>query len=261
MPDALCNGVRIHYEVEGAGPPLLLHIGLFGSLEDWYETGYVAALRDTYRLVLIDPRGQGRSDNPRDSAAYAPDERVRDVIAVLDDLGIGRTHFWGYSLGGRVGYALAASAPNRLASLIVGGADPYPREDGRPDDDPWLKLLREGMAALVADCELHDAEFFASPGERARWLALDAEAMMAACRALFDDPGVADALSTMALPALIYRGTDDSPEPAERSAMAMPEAIFVPLEGLDHAQAINCGDLVLPHVCPFLERVTASDSR
>jgi pimeloyl-ACP methyl ester carboxylesterase len=255
MPYSSNGGIRIHYEVVGSGPPLVLHIGGFGALEDWHDAGYVAALRDAYRLVLIAPRGQGRSDAPHDPAAYSPNKRVGDVLTVLDAEGIERAHFWGYSLGGGVGFALAVRAGDRLASLIVGGADPYSRTDRAGDAHPWLPLLHRGMAALVADCERDDHAFFVSPGERARWLALDPEAMAAALTAEPVTEGVAAALPDVATPTLLYRGTEDNPEPAARAVGAMPHATFVPLPGLDHAQAINRSDLVLPHVRPFLERV------
>jgi pimeloyl-ACP methyl ester carboxylesterase len=47
------DGVRIHYEVEGDGPPLVLQHGFTDSLMVWYERGYVDALRHLYRLILI----------------------------------------------------------------------------------------------------------------------------------------------------------------------------------------------------------------
>jgi pimeloyl-ACP methyl ester carboxylesterase len=258
MPRASNAEVRIRYEVVGSGPPLVLHIGAFGALEDWHDAGYVTALRDAYRLVLIDPRGQGQSDAPHDAAAYAPDKRVGDVLAVLDAERIERAHFWGYSLGGGVGFALATRAGDRLASLVAGGADPYPRTDRSGDAHPWLPLLRRGMAALVADCERQDPSFFVSPGERARWLALDPKAMTAALTAEPVTAGVAAVLSRLETPALLYRGTEDNPEPSARAARTMPRATFVPLPGLDHAQAINRSDLVLPHVRSFLERVVTA---
>src|ERR671910_1840210 len=125
MPYAANNGIRIRYEIDGSGPPLLLHIGFAGWLENWTDAGYVAALRETYRLVLLDPRGQGRSDGPHDSAAYSANHRVGDVLAVLDAEEIDRAHFWGYSMGGQVGYALGRLAPERVASLVLGGATPF----------------------------------------------------------------------------------------------------------------------------------------
>jgi pimeloyl-ACP methyl ester carboxylesterase len=95
MPFATNDGVRIRYEVEGSGPPLLLHIGYFLGMEDWAVEGYVAALADRYRLVMLDPRGQGRSDAPHTPGAYTLDNRVRDVLAVLDAAGIEKTLFLG----------------------------------------------------------------------------------------------------------------------------------------------------------------------
>jgi pimeloyl-ACP methyl ester carboxylesterase len=80
MPYATHDGVRIYYETEGSGPPLLLHAGLSMSLNDWRDFGYVNALRDDYRLILLDPRGHGQSDKPHDPIAYAYNLLVGDVV-------------------------------------------------------------------------------------------------------------------------------------------------------------------------------------
>ena len=53
------GGVRIHFEVEGEGPALVLQHGFTESVQDWYEAGYVEALKSDYRLILIDARGRG----------------------------------------------------------------------------------------------------------------------------------------------------------------------------------------------------------
>ena len=58
MPYATGSGVRIHYEVEGSGAPLVLHPGFMGSVDDWYSAGSVDALKGENTLVLIDPRGR-----------------------------------------------------------------------------------------------------------------------------------------------------------------------------------------------------------
>ena len=118
------DGVRIHYEVEGDGPPLVLMHWLTGSLEDWRVFGYVDALKENYRLILIDARGQGQSDKPHDPAAYALEKQAADIVAVLDELGVDQAHYFGYSLGAELGWALAKYAPDRLSSLIIGGASP-----------------------------------------------------------------------------------------------------------------------------------------
>ena len=61
MPYAHSGSVRIHYRVEGEGPALVLQHGFSESVVDWYEAGYVDALRPVYRLILIDARGHGAS--------------------------------------------------------------------------------------------------------------------------------------------------------------------------------------------------------
>ncbi len=156
MPYAANDGVRIRYEVAGSGPPLVLHIGFAGWLENWVDAGYVAALRDAYRLILLDPRGQGRSDGPHDPAAYSMLHRAGDVLAVLDTEGIERAHFWGYSMGGHLGYALGRLISDRVASLILGGAAPFGGNPRPPDGDAMIAGLRQGMAGLVA---VWEAEF------------------------------------------------------------------------------------------------------
>src|SRR3954447_26749762 len=74
MPYASNDGVRIYYEREGSGPPLVLHHGFTRSLEGWRDNGYADVLNTEYELILMDARGHGRSDKPHDPAAYAPEQ-------------------------------------------------------------------------------------------------------------------------------------------------------------------------------------------
>ena len=256
MPFASNDGVRIRYETVGSGPPLLLHIGgVGGALEDWFDAGYVSALQNEYQLIILDPRGQGQSDKPHDSAAYTWTERVGDVCAVIDAVGIERVHFWGYSLGGMVGYRLGAYAQDRLSSVILGGASPFAPVQATVEENPLFQGLQLGMVEMVAMFEQNDPSFWASDGERTRWLAADADALSAAMRVLFISPGLDDELSTITVPTLIYCGANDNPTPKSQAAQKMPNATFVSLEGLDHAGAINRSELVLPHVLAFLAQV------
>ncbi len=57
MAYAINRGVRIHYQVEGDGAPLVLQHGLFWSVESWSRVGYVDALKPYYRLIMIDAEG------------------------------------------------------------------------------------------------------------------------------------------------------------------------------------------------------------
>jgi pimeloyl-ACP methyl ester carboxylesterase len=152
MPYVDNDGVRIHYQVEGEGPPLVLQHGFSESVVDWYEVGYVDALRSDYRLVLIDARGHGASDKAHDPDAYELERRVADVVAVLDGLAIETAFFWGYSMGGWIGFGTPKYARQRIRALVIGGQHPYAR-----NMEPLRQIARRGLAqgseAFVAAME------------------------------------------------------------------------------------------------------------
>lgn len=93
MPYVDNNGVRIHYQVEGDDPPLVLQHGFTSSMRRWYLYDYVDALKSDYQLILVDARGHGQSDKPHDPDAYDVSLMARDVVAVLDALQLDKVHF------------------------------------------------------------------------------------------------------------------------------------------------------------------------
>jgi pimeloyl-ACP methyl ester carboxylesterase len=256
MPYAINDGVRIHYEIEGDGPPLVLHTGFMGNIQRWHYTGYADSLRDEYRLIILDPRGQGASDKPHDVAAYALANFVGDVVAVLDDAGIDQASFFGYSLGANVGFAAAVFAPSRFISLILGGGDPYvevPQTLALPDWRDDVALLRQGMRVYIEQVE---QRFGPLPDVmRTQWLNNDGQALAASLEAFQSSPNLEDRIVNVPHPVLIFCGTEDTDvyEPARRASKAMPNARFVSFEGLDHLQVFSSSELVLPHVRAFLK--------
>src|ERR1044072_8927424 len=120
MPFVINRGVRIHYETLGTGPALVMHHGTFGSGADWIDVGYVEAVKADHRVILPDARGHGQSDKPHEASAYELALRTTDVLAVLDELGIRKADYFGYSLGGWIGFDLAKRAPDRFRSFILG---------------------------------------------------------------------------------------------------------------------------------------------
>ena len=104
-------------------PALMLVHGSALSSAVWRGLGYVAALREHYRVLLPDLRGHGRSDTPHDEDAYAMESIVGDLVAVLDAVGVRQVHYLGYSFGARAGLALAVTAPTtpRHSSRISAG--------------------------------------------------------------------------------------------------------------------------------------------
>jgi pimeloyl-ACP methyl ester carboxylesterase len=109
-------------------------------------------LHVVHRLILIDARGHGASDKPHDPDAYELNRRVADVVAVLDALDIAKALFWGYSMGGWIGFGIAKYAKERVRALVIGGQQPYARSM-----ESLRHMVRSGIAqgsgAFVAGME------------------------------------------------------------------------------------------------------------
>jgi pimeloyl-ACP methyl ester carboxylesterase len=251
MPYARNGKVKIYYEVEGEGPPLVMLHGLTGSGEGWRESGYVDALKDEYRLILMDFRGHGKSDKPRDPAQYTVENIVGDVTAVLDRLGIKTACFHGYSFGGGICYELARRIPGRIKALIIGGcgAQNPPREmlEGQS------KLFESGAENIVAAYEQNGP---LPPDVKAHILANDYQALAAVCKGMMTFPPVINYVPEMKMPILLYAGERDFGFQAvvETSKM-LPDATLVSLPGLDHMLGGGSADLVVPHFKRFLAPV------
>jgi pimeloyl-ACP methyl ester carboxylesterase len=249
MPYAVNQGVRNHYQIEGDGQPLVLQHGFTDSLETWYDLGYVDALKPHYRLILIDARGHGASDKPHDPDAYDRERNVADITTVLDDLDIPKAHYFGYSMGGGIGFAVARYAPERVHSLIIGGANPYPPTQAGPDR--MLEALKQGADAIPSILGVP-----LSPAVRTRLVKNDVEALIALRTKALQSTGFAEILPTMKMPCLLYVGEDDPVCADNRKCAAiMPNVTFFSIPGLGHADTFIRSDLVLPHVMQFLATV------
>ena len=121
MPFAIHDGDRIHYETYGEGPPLIIQHGLFSSGADMSYPQFVEAVSGTFRMIFTDSLGHGESDMNDDPSHYTMEHRAGDICAVLDAEGIERAHYFGYSMGGWIGTAMAKYNPERLLSLCVAG--------------------------------------------------------------------------------------------------------------------------------------------
>ncbi len=198
MPYVRSQGLRIDYHVEGHGPPLVCQHGFGDSLESWYELGYVDALKDEYQLILIDARGHGASDKPHEPEAYSFPNVTADVVAVLDALTVTHAHYFGFSMGGKNGFALAAYAPERLRSLSVLG-DTAAAQAHAPLEF-WIAALRHGPEAVAS---LWAREEPVSPAMRQRLVANDSEALIAQRLQRKEPVGLDDILPTLPIPCLL----------------------------------------------------------
>jgi pimeloyl-ACP methyl ester carboxylesterase len=162
MPFAISDGVKIHYELQGSGEPLVLLPGQASDHHSWDDV--LEDYSGKHQLVLVDYRGTGQSDMPT-SPPYSTRLFANDIIAVLDDAGMDRAHAFGVSFGGRVGQWLGIDHSQRLGGLVLGCTTPGNAHGvKRPDDvvaffanppaDPEL-AFRQRMALFVTD-EFYD---------------------------------------------------------------------------------------------------------
>ncbi len=151
MPFAELNGGRIHYQIDGPGgdasgaPVVVLSHSLGTSLSMWDRQAPSLALH--FRVLRYDTRGHGASSVT--PGPYAIEQLARDVLGLLDGLGIGRAHFCGLSLGGMIGMWLGVYAPGRLNKLVlantatrIGSADSW--------NARIAKVMQSGLEPVAA---------------------------------------------------------------------------------------------------------------
>jgi pimeloyl-ACP methyl ester carboxylesterase len=255
------QGVNIYYEVEGQGPALVFAHGATGNLDAWRNYGYVDRLKNHYTLILFDLRGHGRSDKPHAVEAYHYRLQASDVIAVLDTLQVGQTHFWGYSLGATIGFALAKHYPQRIHSLILGGSSPY--SEVRPLTEPpsrSLQIMRNGIQGGANVVVQGARELFGeiTPHYEARLRNLDYQAQAALMEYLdYHLPSLEDVLPTMNMPCLVYMADDDDPKfvHTQEYVKQMPNATFLGIPGHNHLTINTDLDAFVPQILDFLATV------
>ena len=262
MPFVNNNGVKIHYEVEGQGSPLVLQDGLSRSWEIWQIHGYTEELKKDYQLILVDARGHGKSDRPHEPQAYTYDKFASDYVAILNQLGIKKASYFGYSMGAAIGFkGIAKYALSHFNSLILGGFNPMnttPTAERLYFDDivkGWSLATREGCQAYIASWEKRYGRPY-EPKSIQTLLANDPEAIFLIAQRCADGVGVEDILPKINVPCLLFAGTLDVFYPGiKEAATRMPKTTFVSFPGLDHVGCLASTDLVLPHVRKFLSEV------
>src|SRR5436190_10982032 len=121
------DGMQLHYDLHGAGEPLLWLHGGMGHGPDWeFIFGTPPA---GYRLIAPDLRGHGRSTGA--GPTYSFRQSAVDMFALLDHLQIDRVKVIGLSGGGITALHMATLTPARIASMIVISAPPRFPEQAR----------------------------------------------------------------------------------------------------------------------------------
>ncbi|HYH88950.1 MAG TPA: alpha/beta hydrolase [Solirubrobacteraceae bacterium] len=146
------DGVRLHYEETGEGPPILFIHEFAGDHRSWEPQ--VRFFSRRYRCITYAARGYTPSDVPDSLDAYTQAQAVADAVAVLDAAGVERAHVVGLSMGGFCTLHLGLRHPERALSLVVAGcgygAQPERQESFRSESAVIAESFREQGAEEVA---------------------------------------------------------------------------------------------------------------
>lgn len=210
MPHALAaDGTPLWYTTHGTGPLVLLVPGQSLTHTMWDDVWPVLAR--THRVVLVDPRGTGRSRSlgptPLTTQLLAD-----DLARVLDQLAGERAHVVGFSMGGRVAQAFALRPPDRLASLVLVATGPGRGHEVARPQAATHALLTADRDALLGYFLTPDY-LAAHPEAAARVLPDVPRATTRAHFAASRAHGVWDQLPQISAPTLVLHGADDELTP------------------------------------------------
>jgi pimeloyl-ACP methyl ester carboxylesterase len=138
MPVAEVDGLRINYDVQGEGEPLLLIP--YTSADHACYAFQLPAYTEHFRCIAVDLVGSGESDKP--AGPYSTDGYADQLAAFLDAIGVERAHVAGMSLGAAVGMHLAARHPGRVRSLSL--------HSGWHASDDYLRIVVEQWRTLAS---------------------------------------------------------------------------------------------------------------
>src|SRR5512141_594499 len=164
MPFVQVNDVKLHYEVEGSGPPLLMVAGTGLPGATWRIGPSAQYAAEDFTVITFDHRGTGGSDKP--DVDYSTRMFAADAVGLLQELDIAQAHVLGHSMGGRVVQWVALDYPERVRSLVLAAGSPGeidPRNHvmrGIPLNDA-VELAEKGYEGFIRS--LFASTFFFTP--------------------------------------------------------------------------------------------------
>lgn len=230
------SGIRLGYEVDGQGPPVVLLHGFPLNRAMWGPQ--VAALRDRFTVITPDFRGFGESEVPK--GPLTVDDYAQDILSLLDALGHPRVILGGCSMGGYVAFRIVARAAARISALLIvdSRADPD-TDEGRQRRYAAIKrieaegsvgFLEEFVMALVGPTTRVQRpgvfgavrQIVGSP---------PAQSLTAGLSAMASRPDSRPLLASIAAPTLVVVGEEDTLTP--------PASAEVMVQGLPHARLVT----------------------
>ena len=264
MPIAAINGIQVSYADSGGhGPAVVLSHGYLmdASMFD----PQVAALTPEYRVITWDQRGHGGTPAPGPFSYW---DSARDVLALLDHLGIEDAVLGGMSQGGFLSLRAAMLAPQRVRGRILidsqGGTE---AEASRPAyeqlQQTWLEQgpgpVQEIVAAIILGPGQWDGWYATWAEQYAQWAPGNLSQLTWPFRCLMDRDDITGRLGEVSSPALIVHGTEDAAIPLARAeemrdGLAGPTT-FTVIDGASHASNVTHPDAVNAEIVNFLRRL------
>lgn len=218
------DGCPIHVELTGSegSPALMLSNSLGTNLHMWDDQ--VGEWSKYFRVIRYDRRGHGQSSASK--GPYSMERLGRDVLSVLDALGVEKTHWCGLSMGGMVGQWLGANAPSRIGKLILSNTNSYYADKKIWEDR--IRFLESNDLDKLVDPNMErwfTADFRAkAPQAVARmreiFLTTSKEGYVACCQAIRDMDFRASNPSIAALTLVIVGAQDPATPPSQGQAIA-----------------------------------------
>ena len=265
------DGLTLHVEVAGSGPPVVLVHGFTGTGASWRSL--VPVLAPDFTTIAVDLVGHGRSGCPVALDRYRMRRAVDDLAAFVHALGHERAAWLGYSLGGRVALQVAVHRPDVVSALLLEGATPglatAQEREARVAADEVLaqRLVRDGLEAFVdfwQSIALWDSQRRTLTDEqraalRRGRLAQNRAGLAGSLRGMGtgSQEWVGDRLRGIGVPVFLTAGTLDTKFSAiaREMAEAIPNATMRLIEDAGHAAHLERPDAFNAMVRDFLVSV------
>ncbi|WP_131786899.1 alpha/beta fold hydrolase [Protofrankia symbiont of Coriaria ruscifolia] len=271
MPTINISGVTISYSDTGApaGLPdastIMFGHGLLFS--GWMFHPQITALREHYRCIAVDWRGQG--ETPATADGYDMDTLTGDAVALIRELGVAPVHWVGLSMGGFIGQRIAARHGELLRSLTLLDTSAGPEDPGKVREYKQLAWLLRlfGIKPILGKVGsyMFGHTFLADPASRTtinEWVIRLNRSKRAAVRkavlGVADRAPVEHEITGITVPTLVVVGADDKatpPEKAERIAARIPDAQLQIVANCGHTSTLEQPATIIGLLDKFLATV------
>lgn len=278
---ATSGELQIAYQAFGSGPDLVWVPGWVSQLDLYWEepslARFLRQLASFARVIVFDRRGLGLSDRVSAESLPTLEQRIDDIRAVLDDLGVQRAAVFGQGYGTPIGILFGATYPERTSSLVL--YTPVAKAGLRTDDYPWGSTVAQqeawrdhstrlwGTTEFAAEWLARLAPSAAGDDRTIEWVArvLRASGSPAAARTYAQMSAAVDVRAVLAnvrVPTLVLARADAKPPKggvdvdgvaeARWIAERIPEASFTILPGRDYLPWFGEPDALLDEIASFV---------